>query len=139
MAVHALQRLLGWELEVPTRSLPADPADTQLSARGREWCADLAFELRRLDGSATWLALVAPATRDEFERAYVWPCYAALLGLRRGGPAGLLAVVPTPDDLTWARQTSACGFGALTFTPLAITIDQLYALRDRISALRGAG
>lgn len=134
VVVHVLHRLLGWELERPTRALPADVADTQLQARGREWSADLAFELRRLGGDATWLAVVAPAARDEYERAYLWPCYAALLGVRRGGPAGLLAIVPTVDDLQWARQTIACDFGALVFTPVAVTIDQLYALRDRLAA-----
>lgn len=134
VVVHVLRDLLGWELEQPTRALMADVADTQLRARGREWSADLALELRRLDGTSTWLALVAPAARDDDERALLWPCYAALLGVRRGGPAGLLAVVPGPDDLEWARQTTSCGFGALTFTPVAITLAQLYALRDRLAA-----
>lgn len=134
MVVHVLHRLLGWELERPTRALPADVADTQLRARGREWAADLAFELRRLDGAASWLAVVAPAARDAYEHLYLWPCYAALLAVRRGGPAGLLAVVPTVDDLQWARQTIAGDLGALAFTPVAVTIDQLYALRDRLAA-----
>lgn len=134
LVVHVLHRLLGWEIERPTRALPADAADTQLQARGRAWAADLAFELRRLDGASTWVAVVAPAARDEYERALLWPCYAALLAVRRGGPAGLLAIVPAADDLQWARQTIACDFGALTFTPVAVTIDQLYALRDRLAA-----
>lgn len=131
LVVHALRLLLGWELEQPTRALLADAADTGLIARGRAWCADLAVELRRLDGTSTWLAIVAPAARDDDERALLWPCYAALLGVRRGGPAGLLAIVPEADDLAWARQTSSCDLGALTFTPLAVTLAQVYALRDR--------
>jgi hypothetical protein len=132
LVVHVLHRLLGWELERPTRALPADVADTQVHARGREWAADLAFELRRLDGTSSWLAVVAPAARDAYEHEFLWPCYAALLGSRRGGPAGLLAIVPAVDDLAWARRTIACDFGALVFTPVAVTIDQLYALRERL-------
>lgn len=136
LIVHVLHQLLGWELEQPTRGLLGDAADTQLRARGREWSADLAIELRRLDGTSTWLALVAPAARDDDERALLWPCYAALLGVRRGGPAGLLAIVPAADDLEWARQTTSCGFGALTFTPVAVTLAQAYALRDQLAAAR---
>ncbi len=133
LVVHVLRQLLGWELEQPTRAILAEAADTRLVARGRQWGADLAVELRRLDGTSTWLAIVAPAARDDDERALLWPCYAALLGVRRGGPAGLLAIVPAVDDLTWARQTSCCDFGALTFTPLAVTLAQVYALRDRLA------
>ena len=139
MAIHTLQRLLGWELSVPTRALPADPSDTEVQLRDRTWRADLAFELRLLDGKATWLALVTPSARDEVERSYVWPCLAAALALRRAGPAALLAIVPTPEDLTWARQTLTCEFGARTFTPLAVTADQVYALRERMNVLRAAG
>jgi hypothetical protein len=128
LVVHALHRLLGWELEQPARAALGDVADTQLRAHGREWAADLVFELRRLGGPSSWLAVVAPAARDEYARAYVWPCYAALLGLRRGGPSGLLAVVAGDEDVAWARQTVACGFGALTFTPLAVTRAALLGL-----------
>lgn len=128
LIVHALHRLLGWELEQPVRPELADVGDTQLHAHGREWCADLVLELRRLAGPSSWLAVVAPHARDEHARAYLWPCHAALLGLRRGGPAGLLAIVPGDEDVAWARQTVSCGFGALTFTPLAITRAELLAL-----------
>lgn len=128
LVVHALHHLLGWELEQPVRVELGDVADTQLHARGLEWSADLTLELRRLGGVSSWLAVVAPAGRDEYARAYLWPCYAALLGLRRGGPSGLLAVVPGEEDVAWARQTVSCGFGALTFTPLAVTRGSLLAL-----------
>ncbi|MDC0671111.1 hypothetical protein [Nannocystis radixulma] len=128
LVVRALHHVLGWELEQPARAVLVDAGDTQLHARGHEWCADLAVELRRVGGPSTWLAIVAPVARDELARAYLWPCYAALLGLRRGGPAGLLAVVASEADVAWARQTVACGFGALTFTPLVVTRAELLAL-----------
>jgi hypothetical protein len=128
LVVRALHQVLGWELEQPARAVLVDAGDTQLHARGHEWCADLAVELRRVGGPSTWLAIVAPLARDELARAYLWPCYAALLGLRRGGPAGLLAVVASEADVAWARQTVACGFGALTFTPLVVTRAELLAL-----------
>jgi len=130
LVVRVLHQVLGWELERPARAELVDVGDTQLHARGHEWCADLAVELRRLGGPSTWLALVAPRRRDEQARAYLWPCYAALLGLRRGGPAGLLAIVADEGDVGWARQTVACGFGALTFTPLVVTRVELLALAE---------
>lgn len=136
LVVHVLHRLLGWELEQPVQAVLADAGDTRLEARGRPWSADLVVELRRLGGASTWLAVVAPAARDEYERAFVWPCYAALLGVRRRGPAGLLAIVPHAEDVAWARQTVTCGFGALTFTPLAITGAALLALRSTLAAER---
>ncbi|WAS92122.1 hypothetical protein [Nannocystis punicea] len=129
LIVHALHRLLGWELEQPALAELVDVGDTQLYAHGHEWAADLAFALRRLGGPSTWLAVVAPQAREEQARAYLWPCYAALLGLRRGGPAGLLALVGD-DDVEWARQTVACGFGALTFTPLVVSRAALLALAE---------
>lgn len=134
LVVHVLHRLLGWELEQPVRALLADPNETRVHARGREWRADLAFELRRLGGRSSWLAVVAPDLRDDYERAYLWPCHAALLGVRRGGPAGLLALVPHEEDVVWATQTVSCGFGALTFTPLAITGAALVTLRATLAA-----
>ncbi|MDC0717005.1 hypothetical protein [Nannocystis bainbridge] len=129
LLIVALHRLLGWELEQPARAEAVDVGDTQLYAYGHEWAADLAFALRRVGGPSTWLAIVAPQAREEQARAYLWPCYAALLGLRRGGPAGLLAIVGD-EDVGWARQTIACGFGALTFTPLVVTRAALLALAE---------
>lgn len=129
LAIAALNRLLRWEICQPIQAVLADEGDTQVYARGQTWCADLALELRRLDGRSSYLAVVAPEGRDEYERDYIWPCYAASLGMRRRGPAGVLALVDDGDEAAWAGQTITSDFGWLTITPQAVTAEQVLALR----------